>query len=95
MRQQEAAACGTAARLSGGVPAHCHACWAAQAFEAAIAAKKEAAAAAKAEGGGGGLPPGLKVEDASALAQPGSRGGQQKFVREGGAVVVYAWDSDK
>ncbi|GIL66282.1 hypothetical protein Vafri_19894 [Volvox africanus] len=50
-------------------------------------AAKEAAAAA--------LPPGLKVEDAFVLSQPGARDGENKFVRDGatGDVVAYHWDS--
>ncbi|GLC42085.1 hypothetical protein PLESTB_001066500 [Pleodorina starrii] len=46
-------------------------------------------------GGGGGLPPGLKVEEAFVLSQPGVKDGENKFVRDGatGDVVAYAWDS--
>ncbi|GIL93050.1 hypothetical protein Vretifemale_20531 [Volvox reticuliferus] len=62
------------------------------------AAKEAAAAGGDAAGGGGGaaaLPPGLKVEDAFALSQPGNKDGENKFVREGatGDVVAYQWDS--
>lgn len=69
-----------------------------QAYEAAIAAKKAEAAAtqqASGEGGGGGLPAGLKLEDPSVLLQPGTRDGQTRVVREGGAGVAYAWDASK
>ncbi|PRW44412.1 phospholipase A-2-activating [Chlorella sorokiniana] len=72
----------------------------AQAYDAALAAKKEAAAATKQEsgcggGGGGGLPAGLKLEDPAVLLQPGTRDGQQKYVRKGGTCWVYAWDAAK
>ena len=65
-----------------------------------MTAKKEAAEAAKqggdgGGGGGGGLPAGLKLEDPSVLLQPGSRDGQTRVVREGGAGVAYAWDASK
>jgi len=68
-------------------------CRHAQAYDAALAAKKEAAAAS--QQGGGGLPDNLKVEDASVLLQPGTKDGQHKYVREGGACWVYAWDVAK
>ena len=66
-----------------------------------MTAKKEAAEAAKqgdgssSGGGGGGLPAGLKLEDPAVLLQPGSRDGQTRVVREGGAGVAYAWDASK
>ena len=69
-----------------------------QAYAAALAAKKAEAAASKDDGGGGGgggLPAGLKLEDASVLLMPGTRDGQTKVVREGGAGVAYAWDASK
>ncbi|PSC75649.1 phospholipase A-2-activating [Micractinium conductrix] len=69
-----------------------------EAYAAALAAKKAEAAASKDDGGGGGgggLPAGLKLEDASVLLMPGTRDGQTKVVREGGAGVAYAWDASK
>ncbi|KAG2485913.1 hypothetical protein HYH03_015357 [Edaphochlamys debaryana] len=63
-------------------------------------AAREAAAAGGGEGGagaggGGALPPGLKVEEAFALSQPGGKDGENKFVKDGatGDVVAYSWDA--
>mmetsp|Transcript_2177 Transcript_2177/g.5525 ORF Transcript_2177/g.5525 Transcript_2177/m.5525 type:complete len:870 (-) Transcript_2177:299-2908(-) len=45
-------------------------------------------------GGMGGLPPGIKVEEPSALMAPGAKDGAYKFIREAtGAVTAYAWDA--
>ncbi|KAK9806981.1 hypothetical protein WJX72_009418 [[Myrmecia] bisecta] len=60
-----------------------------QAYEASLEAKK----AGGVEGSGGALPAGLTLEDASVLTQPGTRDGQTKVVREGGAGVAYSWDA--
>ena len=68
-----------------------------QAYQAALTSKKEAAAAAAQQGGGegGGLPAGLRLEDPGVLLQPGTKSGQIKVVREGGAGVAYSWDAGK
>ena len=66
-----------------------------QAYADELAAKKEAAAAAKQGGGGGGLPAGVKLEDPSALEQPGTSHGKIKVVREGGTAMAYSWDAAK
>ena len=42
-----------------------------------------------------GLPPGLKIEDPSILANPGARDGQIVVVKEGSCGVAYSWDSSK
>eukprot|EP00798_Chlamydomonas_sp_ICE-L_P025625 gene25625-11281_t len=68
-------------------------------FESNMAELKAGAAKAKeeSEAGGGGdlaLPPGVKVEEASSLLQPGAKDGQTKIVKEtNGAVNAYSWDS--
>ena len=41
----------------------------------------------------GQLPPGLKLEDVSALQLPGTKDGQIKVIREAGAGMAYSWDS--
>lgn len=42
---------------------------------------------------GAGLPPGLKMEEASVLVQPGKKDGEIKVVNEGGAGIAYSWDA--
>ncbi|GFR47642.1 hypothetical protein Agub_g9384, partial [Astrephomene gubernaculifera] len=75
----------------------------AAALTSAVEQRKAAAAAGGGggEGGGGGnggggaaLPPGLKVEEAFVLSQPGAKNGENKFVRDAatGDVVAYSWD---
>ena len=44
-------------------------------------------------GAGAGLPAGLKMEEASVLAQPGKKDGEIKVVNEGGAGIAYSWDA--
>lgn len=69
----------------------------AAAREASAKGSGGAAGAAGADGGAAaaGLPPGLKVEEPFALSQPGTKDGENKFVREPGSgdIVAYAWDS--
>ena len=66
-----------------------------QVYEQVLAARRDAAAASDGGGGGGSVPAGLKLEDPSALLVPGTKHGQTKFVREGGAGIVYSWDAEK
>ncbi|MEW5319781.1 MAG: hypothetical protein WDW38_010909 [Sanguina aurantia] len=67
---------------------------------AAAMAEQQAGKGATADAGvagdasASGLPDGLKVEESFSLQQPGSKEGQQKFVREeGGSVCLYCWDA--
>lgn len=63
---------------------------------AAVEATKQSAQAAGQEASAGGaLPPGLKMEEASVLLQPGKKDGETKIVKEGGAGVAYSWDSSR
>lgn len=59
------------------------------AFAARVAA---AESSGQGEGGASSLPPGIKVEEESALARPGTRNGENRFVRQDGTVMAYAWD---
>ena len=76
-------------------------CGVVQEYEERIAARAAAVAGSTADGGGdgveaaGALPQGLKLEDASVLAEPGKRSGQIVVVRENGAGVAYSWDADR
>jgi phospholipase A-2-activating protein len=75
------------------------------AHAATLAARAIAASAPPASSGGGGgsdadvqaslaaqLPPGVKLEEPSALSRPGARDGATKVVREGASAVAYSWD---
>lgn len=42
---------------------------------------------------GGALPTGLRIDDITALAPPGARSGEQRFIREEGKVMAYVWDA--
>ncbi|KDD71777.1 PFU domain-containing protein, partial [Helicosporidium sp. ATCC 50920] len=65
-----------------------------QALAAQVASRRgQSGEAAEQEGAETGLPPGVKLEDASALTRPGSRPGQIVVVREGGGAVAYSWDA--
>eukprot|EP00891_Asterochloris_glomerata_P008960 jgi/Astpho2/8960/Aster-02638 len=59
------------------------------AFHTSIEDRKQQAKQAAANEG---VPPGLNVEEPSALAQPG-RDGQMKFIRESTGVNYYSWSS--
>mmetsp|Transcript_16702 Transcript_16702/g.36120 ORF Transcript_16702/g.36120 Transcript_16702/m.36120 type:complete len:835 (+) Transcript_16702:62-2566(+) len=66
-----------------------------------IEEQEAAATAAKQveDGEGAGataLPPGVKVEEAHMLMQPGTKAGQTKIVRENdGSINAYAWDAQE
>ena len=63
---------------------------------AAVEARRQPPQAASQEASAGGaLPPGLKMEEASVLLQPGKKDGETKIVKEGGAGVAYSWDSSR
>lgn len=63
---------------------------------AAVEARKQPPQAAGQEAtAGGALPPGLNMEEASVLLQPGKKDGETKIVKEGGAGVAYSWDSSR
>ena len=75
-------------------------CGPAQDYDRRLAARMPAAAGSGAGAGAGSgaegagaLPQGLKIEDASVLAEPGKRSGQIVVVRENGAGVAYSWDA--
>jgi hypothetical protein len=59
-----------------------------QAYESAVAARESASG-----GGEGGLPSGLKMEEPSALLQPGRRDGQTIIVSEAGTAMAYSWSA--
>ena len=63
---------------------------------AVLEARKQLPQAAGQEvSAGSALPPGLKMEEASVLLQPGKKDGETKIVKEGGAGVAYSWDSSR
>ena len=76
-------------------------CKVVQEYEERIAARAAAVAGSGTTAADGGaeaadaLPQGLKLEDASVLAEPGKRSGQIVVVRENGAGVAYSWDADR
>lgn len=67
------------------------------AYQAVMDARKaeaQASAAAAASDPASALPPGLNVEEPFALAQPGSKDGATKVVREAdGAIMAYCWSA--
>ena len=63
---------------------------------AAVDARKQPQQGAGSEAAmGGALPPGLKLEEASVLLQPGEKDGETKIVKEVGAGVAYSWDASR
>lgn len=61
---------------------------------AALEARQQPQQGQQADGAAGaGLPPGLKMEEASALVQPGKKDGEIKVINEGGAGIAYSWDA--
>ena len=63
---------------------------------AVLEARKQPPQAAGQEASAGdALPPGLKMEEASVLLQPGKKDGEIKVVKESGAGVAYSWDSSR
>lgn len=64
-------------------------------LSAAVAARKQPQQAQGQDAPMGALPPGLKIEEASVLLQPGKKDGNTKIVKEGGAGVAYSWDASR
>lgn len=64
-------------------------------LSAAVAARKQPQQAHGQDAPMGALPPGLKIEEASVLLQPGKKDGDTKIVKEGGAGVAYSWDASR
>ena len=60
---------------------------------AAVEARKQPQQSQGQNAAEGALPSGLKMEEASVLMQPGTKDGDTKIVKEGGAGVAYTWDA--